>query len=191
MIESSRYNKLKKHCGCYSSWAIWKEAGEKPKSNTGDMSIFKDKNICDKLNDKYVFVGLNVSRSPGNEPWKNFHSDSPYQNDYKLRFALKNTKLWGSYITDVIKNYEQTKSSEVLKELKKNPSIIDKNIERLKKELNCLSDEKPILIAMGVDAHKILEDNMDGYCIHQIRHYSANGGQEYYKEEVWKVLKNI
>ncbi len=44
---------------------------------------------------------------------------------------------------------------------------------------------------MGVDAHKILEDNMDGYCIHQIRHYSANGGQEYYKEEVWKVLKNI
>ena len=192
MIDVDRYKKLKRKCGKYSSWAIWQEAGEKPKSNTGDISIFDDKKICDKLNDKYVFVGLNVSRSPGDKSWKNFHSDSPHQNDYKLRFVLKNTKFWGSYITDIIKNHEEVKSSEVRKALKKNPTLIDKNIIRFKKELNCLSDEKPILIAMGKDAYNILKKNMgENYTIHGIRHYSANGSQEFYKNKVWPVLKEI
>lgn len=193
MIDIDRYNNLKKKCGKYSSWAIWQEAGEKPKSNTGDMSIFDDdEKICDRLNDKYVFVGLNVSRSPGDEPWKNFHSDSPYQNDYKLRHVLTGTKFWGSYITDIIKNHEQVKSSEVRKALKKDPSIIDKNIKKFQNELNCLSDEKPILIAMGKDACKILKNNMEEeYTIHGIRHYSANGGPEFYKDKVWSVLKEI
>ena len=94
MIDINRYNKLKDKCGKWSSWAIWKEAGETPKSNTGDMSIFTE-TIYEQLNDKYVFVGLNVSSTPDNISWKNFHSDSPYQNDYKLRYALSGTKFGG------------------------------------------------------------------------------------------------
>lgn len=72
MIDIERYNKLKEEYGNVASLAIWKDAGEKPKSNTNDLSVFDDENICKKLNDKYVFVGLNVSSTPENEVWRNF-----------------------------------------------------------------------------------------------------------------------
>lgn len=49
MIDIERYNKLKEIFGNTSSWTIWKEVGSKAKSNTGDMSIFEDKNICDVI----------------------------------------------------------------------------------------------------------------------------------------------
>ena len=65
MIEIERYNKLKEKYGHVASWTIWKEPGLTPKSNTDDMSIFEDENICDKLNDKYVFVALNWSGTHG------------------------------------------------------------------------------------------------------------------------------
>ena len=127
MIDPKRYNDLKQEYGNSSSWTIWEEEDDTPKSNTGNMSIFTE-TIYEQLNDKYVFVGLNVSSTPDNTAWKNFHSDSPYQNDYKLRYALSGTKFWGSYITDIIKDCPQVKSSEVRKYLRKNPQIIDDNL---------------------------------------------------------------
>lgn len=191
MIETWRHNKLKSKYGQTSSWAIWKEAGLKPKSNTGDMTIFNE-NICDKLNDRYVFVGLNVSTTPKNEPWKNFHSDSKYQQDYKLRYALKDTKFWGSYITDIIKEYPNVKSSVVRKNLKNNPKKIEENIEKFKNELSILSDKPPVIIAMGNDSYNILNNNLDKkYTITKILHYSYRISKEEYKDKVLSELKNI
>lgn len=193
MIDVRRYNKLKEKCSKYSSWAIWKDAGEKPKSNTDDMSVFDDDtNICKKLNDKYVFVGLNVSRTPENEPWKNFHSSDSRQNDFKLRYALKDTKFWGSYITDIIKNHEEVKSTTVQEDLKKDPKIIEKHINAFKEELSVLSDKQPIIIAMGNATYNILKKNLDdGYCIVKIWHYSYRVSKEKYREKVLSQLKEV
>lgn len=122
MIVINRYNNLKEKFGHTSSWTIWKEAGSTPKSNTDDMSIFDDENICDILNDKQVFVALNGSSTHGKQedrPWKNFHSSYRYQHDYKLRYALVNTKFWGSYITDIIKEFPEVDSAKVISHLKK------------------------------------------------------------------------
>ena len=93
------------------------------------MSIFNDDDLCTKLNDKYVFVGLNASDThgdQGHEPWKNFHSDYEHQKDYKLRHALTGTKIWRSYITDIIKvwdgnreKYKEGNYKEFMSELKK------------------------------------------------------------------------
>lgn len=131
MIDIERYNKLKEIFGNTSSWTMWKEVGSKAKSNTGDMSIFEDKNICDVLNDNYVFVALNPSKElvkQKNKPWTNFHSNSPSRTDFKLRYALTKTKFWGSYITDIIKEFIEVDSSNVEKYLDKHPQIIEKNI---------------------------------------------------------------
>ena len=38
MIE--QYNEVAEKYGEFASWAIWAEAGEKPKLNIGDMSVF-------------------------------------------------------------------------------------------------------------------------------------------------------
>ena len=193
MIDVDRYKKLKREYGKYSSWAIWQEAGEKPKSNTGDMSIFDDEKICDKLNDKFVFVGLNGSSTHGKQeavPWKNFHSDYSGQNDFKLRFALKGTPFWGSYITDIIKNHLEVDSKKVREDLKSNYQEVEDNIKKFKKELSILSDKKPVLIAMGNDSYNILQSNLgDEYVIEKIMHYSYRISKENYREKVLSKLE--
>ena len=201
MIDIKRYNKLKEEYGHVSSWTIWGQPTTGVSSNIPDMSIFKDKNICNKLNDKYVFVGLNGSSTHGNqddEPWKNFHSSYEHQRDYKLRYALTDSKFWGSYITDIIKVFEgdreeskEVSSKKFMSKLRKHPEVVDENIEIFKNELSILSDEKPILIAIGNDSHNILKNNLKGYEIHKIKHYSSWGGPEEYKKEVWEKLEKI
>ena len=195
MINQEIYAELKEHYSDTSSWTVWKEPGSKVKSNTGDMSIFEDENICAILNNKYVFVALNYSNTHGEQtktPWKNFHSSYIYQNDYKLRYALLNSEFWGSYITDIIKDLPEVDSSKVMKQLKNNPQIIEKNIKRFKKELNTLSDKRPVLIALGNDSERILKENLENeYEIYKIKHYSAWINKENYKKEVLKILKDI
>lgn len=195
MIDVERYNKLKEKYGHVGSWTIWKEPGLTPKSNTDDMSIFEDENICNKLNDKYVFVALNWSGTHGvqeDKPWKNFHSSYPYQNDFKLRYALMDTPFWGSYITDIIKEFPELNSKKVVSHFKDNPDEIKDHINSFKEELNCLSDEKPILIAVGNDSFNFLNDNLSNeYEIHRIMHYAARINKDNYKKEVCKELKKI
>ena len=202
MIDIETYKKLEDTYGQCASWAIWKEPKpDKPASNTECLSFFNDENICDKLNSKYVFVGLNKSKTHNDfksEPWRNFHSIESHQKDFKLRYALTGTKFWGSYMTDIIKicdgdskKSEETKSEKVMSYLKKHPEVIDENIEIFKEELNILSNEKPILIAIGKDAYHILENNMKEYTIIEITHYSTWMSKENYKEEVHEKLKDI
>ena len=114
--------------------------GSTPKSNTGDMSIWDDPNLLNILNPDYVFVGLNGSgKHDGylalNRPWFNFHSDSPHQQDYKLRYALMDTPLWGSYITDIIKEYQEVDSAKVKAYLKTHPEVVEKNILLFRQEM--------------------------------------------------------
>ena len=165
------------------------------------MTVFEDKNICNKLNDKYVFVGLNGSSTHGNlgdKAWHNFHSTYKYQRDYKLRYALTDTKFWGSYITDIIKVFDgdreeskEVNSKRLMFKLKKHPKVVDENIKIFKNEISILSDKKPILISIGNDSYKILKKYLGGYDIHKIKHYSNWGGAENYKINVCSVLKEI
>lgn len=203
MIDIERYNLLKEKYGQCASWAIWeKPIQDKPSSNIKCLSLFNDENICDKLNSKYVFVGLNKSKTDNDfksEPWRNFHSTEPHQKDFRLRYVLMGTKFWGSYITDIIKKCEgdskkseETKSEKVMSYLKKHPEVVDENIKIFKEELNTLSNEKPILIAIGKDAYTILNNNMKEYAIKEIRHYSDRKiSNEDYKVEVCEKLKDI
>lgn len=193
MIKVETYKQLKKQYGNVASWAIWALQGEKPKSNTGDMSVFDDEKLMEKLNTKYVFVGLNASEVENKNivPWSCFHSTSPLQNDYKLRFALYKTRYWGSYITDVIKGYQKTASTEVIKYMKKNPKELKRHIETFKKEIDLL-EEKPILIAMGNETYKILKQlRNDGYEVLKIPHYAHRISKENYRARVLDALAGM
>ena len=48
------------------------------------------------------------------ESFSNFHSSSSTAQDYKIRYALKDTKFWGSYMTDIIKNFPEKHSNLML-----------------------------------------------------------------------------
>ena len=135
-----------------------------PKSNVGSLKPFDDPNLLNKLNTGFVFVGLNGSGKhekylEHNLPWFNFHSSSPRGNDYKLRYAVNNTPLWGSYITDIIKYFPESESAKVAKYVHDNPDVLKKNIEVFKEELKLLG-ENPIIVALGSVTYEILSKNL-------------------------------
>ena len=110
MISQKVYDELNKRYSDVASWAVWSPVGEKHKSNTGDMTVFDNKDLLSVLKADVVFVGLNASVHEEREDgytgsWRMFHSDdNKRQRDFKLRFALKDTPYWGSYMTDIVNN---------------------------------------------------------------------------------------
>ena len=195
-ISENNYLKLKEKFGHLASWAIWKMPEGTPKSNTSDLTAFNDKQILSKLNTNYVFVGLNAAANHGDyneekHDWHCFHSAYAFQNDYKLRYALADTRFWGSYITDIIKEHKETDSSKVVSYIKKNPDILAKNMRLFEEELDLLGGN-PILIALGTATYSFLKECFGRkYKIYKITHYAHQIGKEKYREEVLNSLKDI
>ena len=193
MINKNSYYLLKEKFGDVASWAIWALPGEKPKSNTGDMSVFENEPaLLEQLNTHYVFVGLNASEveNGNNSAWSCFHSKSPYQNDFKLRFALIGTDFWGAYITDIIKHFPKTDSGDVKKEIRKTPQLLEKNIKVFIDEI-ALIGGNPILVAIGDQPYEYLRELEKYGCKHtimKIPHYAKHISKENYRKQVIENL---
>ena len=193
-MKFEKFEFIKKKYGHVASWAIWKEVGETPKSNMGDLNILdpqQNPDVLSKLKPDVVFVGLNTSKDiSGLEPFSNFHPTNPFANDYKTRYALKGTELWGGYMTDIIKKYEELHSLSVIKHLRKYPEVVDENIETFRKELKDLGTKNPTIIAFGNAAYSILKRHLkDEYKILKVYHYSYfRINKESYREHVKNVV---
>ncbi len=193
-MDKKKFNKIKKEYGDCASWAIWKEVGETAKSNMEDLSVLdpqQNPNLLSELRPNVVFVGLNTSKDiSGLEPFSNFHPTNPFANDYKTRYALKNTQLWGGYMTDIIMKHEELHSLSVVKHLRKYPEVVDENIETFRKELKDLGTKNPTIIAFGNAAHSILTRHLkDEYKILKVYHYSYfRINKKRYREHVKSVV---
>ena len=197
MITKEQFNSLKDKYGDYSSFAIWESV-----QDIGNITMFKRDDIHKKLNDKYVFVALNPAERPADEKptkFKNFHSDYPYQKDYKLCYALQRTPFWGSYITDLFKSFPLTDSTRLKAELNRRPNDVEKDIESLKDEISILAGDedkgrKVLLIAVGRATERYLRKLFKGEDrkIVYIPHYSYWGygytPKEAYKARVLEAL---
>ena len=197
MIEKEKYKKMLEKYGTTSSWAIWELPGSTVKSNTESLRWVNNPDLLKIINTGYVFVGLNIAGTHGDQdghfqkPWANFHSGYSYQNDYKLRCALQDTKYWGSYITDVIKNYPEVESGKVKQYLNRHPEVILSNIRNFEEELSYLGN-KPVLVAMGGETNRILNKYLgDRYKVVVIKHYSYTISKENYRKEVLAVLDSV
>ena len=188
MITRDKFEELKAKYGYWSSWAIWAEAGDTPKSNVGDLSIFEGYEILDQLHTEYVLVGLNISRADINKPLANFHSPLSRAQDYKIRHAVRDTLLWGAYMTDVIKDFNEVNSGKLISYLKKNKQFELDNIRVFVKEIEDLGFTKPILVALGDATYEILVRNLKDYRILKIKHYSHYMSKETYREEVTQII---
>lgn len=187
-----KFNFIKEKYGLLASWAVWTEAGDKAKSNMGDLSIFDDPDVIDSLNENIIFVGLNVSRGSIKIPLSNFHDPNPRATDFKTRFALKNTPYWGGYMTDIVKNYSEIDSSKIPSYLRNNPQIESSNIKVFEEEIADLGARNPLIISFGVATYKILKRNFnEKYKIVKIPHYAHQISKENYREEVNKILDEL
>lgn len=184
-MDPQLFSEIKTKYGHYASWAIWPEVGLTPKSNMGDLSIFdpeKNKELFKQLNPNVVMVGLNIS-APIDRPFGNFHSHDTKFNDYKVRYAFKGTPHYGAYMTDIIKDFEQKISGQVMKYLRANPEFENLNIRAFEQELKDIGANDPTLIAFGGDVHQILQRHFkDQYRIVKIPHYSHYLSKENYKK---------
>ena len=192
MIEKDKFEKIKKLHSEYASWAIWADQGEKPKSNIGDLSVLdpkKNNQLLTTLKPEIIFVALNFSRGGViKKPFANFHDSNPRGTDFKIRYALKDTPYWGGYMTDIIKNFVELKSKNLMKHLQKNKDFEKKNIEFFLKELDDLEAKNPIIIAFGNDTYDIINRNINKFKILKVPHYAIHKSKEEYREEVKNIL---
>jgi hypothetical protein len=194
MITKEHFLEIEGKYGEFASWAVWANEGVKPKSNIGDMSIFDlDKNpgLMDILKPEVIMVALNFSRSVIKTPFVNFHDSRPQGQDYKIRYAFQGTKFYGSYMTDIIKDFEEKVSGNVKTYLRENRDFELQNIELFKQEIATLKSADPFIIAFGNITYEILKKHFgDIYRIQKVMHYSQQISKENYRDIIWKTLMN-
>ena len=185
MVELKKFQYLKEKYGHWTSWAIWSEVGQTPKSNIGDLSIFEGNNFLQILNPDVVLVGLNISRGNIKFPLANFHDVRSEAMDYKIRFALKETPLWGGYMTDIIKDFDEKESGKMVSYLRKNKAFEESNVQIFREELKDLDSKNPTIIAFGNDAYAILLRHFkEQYKILKVPHYANYSSKEKYRQQV-------
>ena len=196
MMDLEKFNFIKKQYGQVASWAVWKEKGEKSKSNMGDLNVVDPQinpDVLSELKPDVVFVGLNTSRDiTDTPPFSNFHPNYPHAQDYKTRFALNDTELWGGYMTDIIKDYPELHGQNVMGFLNDNPDVERKNTETFREELKDLGTENRTIIAFGNDVFSILSRNLKNeFNIFKVTHYAHFINQQRYREEVKSLIKKM
>jgi hypothetical protein len=194
MIDKNHYLELAKKYGHFASWAIWADGDNTPKSNVGNLSIFDleiNKDVTEQLNPNVIMVGLNISRKIEYK-FGNFHDRRPQSQDYKIRYAFKGSKFYGAYMTDIIKDFKQVISGNVISYLKSNPDFERHNIDLFEQELLDIKSINPIIIAFGNHSFTILDRHFKHkYQILKIPHYSSYISKEEYKNEVDKLINKI
>ena len=187
-ISKEKLIEIRKKYGLHASWAIWAVETDRPKSNMGDLSIFEDNSVLKQLNPNNILVAYNFSvDGKVLHPWENFHGENGEA--YKLRYALRDTALWGAYMTDIIKDFVDPDAESVTEYLKENPQVLIQNIERFEKEVADLGVNSPRLYALGNDVFEILKTHLSSrFRIHKITHYAWQRSKEQYREKILKQL---
>lgn len=191
MVNIYDFNFIKEKYGHHASWAVWKEEGERPKDNVGNLEIFEvanNKQILNVLKPHIVFVGLNISRKI-EYPLGNFHDSKSQSMDFKIRYALKDSPYWGGYMTDIIKDFEQKASGKMMQYLRINKSFEKDNIQKFLEELSDLKVKNSVIIAFGNDAYSILNRSLKNeFIIKKIPHYGSYESKEIYRRKVQSIL---
>ena len=194
MITEEHYKEICDKYGEFASWAVWINEELKPKSNIGDMSIFdleKNPTLLVTLNPNVIMVGLNFSRTIEKITFVNFHDKRPQGQDYKIRYAFRATEFYGAYMTDIIKDFEDKISGNVLYYLKLNKEFELANVRLFEQEIKDLKCVNPLIIAFGNITYDLLNKHFGRkYTIKKVMHYSQQISKEKYREIVWETLLN-
>lgn len=183
MYSIDDYNYLKAKYGSFSSWAIWDYQKE------SDVSII-DSNY-DTLSTDYILLGLNISATLGQEAWVNFHGG---KHDRKLKYACNDTKLRGSYITDLFKDLPEAKSNKLKDQLTE--EIIKENVKIFNQEMEDIKiHDKSQFIILGTQNsqiakvfNKYFNSKYKNTVIYQY-HYSFYGiTDEVWVQGLWRKL---
>jgi hypothetical protein len=194
MISIETFIEIRKRFGHFVSWAIWAEEGKNPKDNIDDLTVLdpvKNPLLLEMLHGNSILLGLNISRRI-ERPLGNFHDPRPMATDFKIRYALKDTLCWGSYMTDIIKDFEEKASGRMMSFLRSNKEFEQDNIRKLREEIEVLGFTSPVLVTFGKDAEIIAKRNLGKELqIVRIPHYANYISKEDYRVQVCRQLQEL
>lgn len=194
MISIETFTEIRERFGHFASWAVWAEEGKNPKDNIDDLAVLSpDKNfdLLKILHGNAILLGLNISRRI-DRPFGNFHDPRPMATDFKIRYALKGTAYWGSYMTDIIKDFEEKASGEMMTYLRDHSDFERDNIRQRREEIEVLGVTNPLLIAFGKDVEAVAKRNFGTeFQIVRIPHYANYVSKENYLIHVREKLPKI
>jgi len=181
------FKKLESKHGAYATWAIWKQS----KDRTDERDVACIEAALSDLNSNYVFVGLNIS-SPVSI-WGNFRGG---KHDRKLKYALNNTSLRGSYMTDLFKNIVEPSSASFYKKVNGDSNLINENVQRFieeMKDVKITSDSTFVILGTensytGKLFNKHFKQHFPNNKVVYHRHYSSRGTDKEWVESCWKTL---
>jgi len=195
MISKDLYQTISETYGHVCSWAVWAKAGNRPKSNISNMDIFdlkKNSSLPEILRTDVIMVALNFARKVEFEkPFKNFHSANPNAQDYRIRYAFEGTEYYGSYMTDIIKDFPMLSSKDVMIYLKAHPEVISLQLDNFRKEMKFIRSDRPMILAFGKQVYKILKKGLNEKeysALIQLTHYSHQISKENYRADTHKRL---
>ncbi len=180
---NNHLTELTKEYGKCGSWALWDENGNLPEK------------FEDSIKPGIIFMGLNASTDLSKEAldWKNFHfiekeNKITWNNEHcrklaKVLIEPKFSRFSGAYMTDVIKDCYDSQSTLLMKKLReeeklRDPKTIEKNKEKLERELKLLSkisgSEEFTIICVGNDSFNLTKKMLgaNAHNIYKIFHYS-------------------
>ncbi|HYN07354.1 MAG TPA: hypothetical protein VES67_08195 [Vicinamibacterales bacterium] len=195
MIDATRFHLIKRRHGAYGSWAVWAPPSGTPKSNMGNLDVLDEHSnraLLETLNPAVVMVGLNISRGfLLKEPFRNFHDPSGVANDFKIRYAFRDTSFWGAYMTDIIKGFVEPVSGKLLNHLRRHPEIVRDHVKSLRDELLDLGHPTPLILAFGGAAYALLREGLRGSDYSRLvalTHYSHRISKEKYRATVHEEI---
>lgn len=194
MIDIKTFSEVRERFGHFVSWAVWAEAGKNPKDNIDDLRVLnpiENPALLETLHGNAIFLGLNISRRI-ERPLGNFHDPRPMATDFKIRYALRGSPYWGSYMTDIIKDFEEKASGKLMSFLRGNRDFEKNNILRLRKEMDILGVSSPLLVTFRKDAESIAKRNLgQEFRIVGIPHYANYVSKEDYRALVCEQLPEL
>jgi len=192
MVSQLVFDSVKDQFHDVASWAVWAEVGARAKSNMHNLDVLdpaKNPELLNVLHTNFVLLGLNISHRI-EYPLGNFHIDKPTGPAYKIRYALKGTPLWGAYMTDVIKNFAEPISGNMLAYLRQHPDFAQANIQQLRYELAVIEATHPVLVTFGSITHTLVQQHFaHEFRILPLPHYAEHSSQQVYRDKVIACLQ--
>lgn len=174
--------------GACSSWAVWDQgacehlrfqpAAVKAPDFWLNRAVAKLNGVSSQaeldalgwsLNPNVVMVGLNFAErdeqtqvATAGLKHHAFHEETTLTSDQRLRDACCGTRLWGAYLTDLVKFVDgqltpvRSSKAKPIKKRLRDEEFRNMQIQGLIDEINTLGVHDPTIIALGNDVHTYL-----------------------------------
>lgn len=171
----------------YGSWALYDADPaniQNQKMTTADAAFPKQyttENLANSINPEVMLLALNWADrgAKSAEPWQNFHDLYAHGTDRYIPYMIENTPAVGGYMTDLIKDFPNTKSDEVKTIITNNsePKLLNDSFAKLQEELNIVQPK--LIICFGGAAYDglnqaVKNDQLDlkGATVIHVDHYA-------------------